>query len=499
LHFQMAIIKRKTISKLATKLAAKNGKALSAQSEAQEKSTKLAANVDEKAQAKVEANEKKALQQSDREQVDAWRKEYKGMAVAGLKQFVENHDLEAGKKEGMVEAAVKFHVKAREEARKKVEHIREVVVQKKQELEALPAPDLKDMCTDVGIKGNLTKEARMEALLKHWQEEDGVDKAVAKSARNARQTILEGQDTSALRQLCERAGLDPYVKDILVERVVKIEVGKGRFSRPKVEEEFVLPAEKAQQQSSDMVDSFLASEVRRKKEQEQRKLAEEGLAAKRTEFKALGVDELKKRIAKAGGEAFGKKDDMVETLVSLFLKSKAAVEKKQKLLAMDAEDLKQLLLSRGVELGKKELKRDAYVELFLSQEAKIRDEAKAFAQKISAVLADEAKDLEGKTAVELKEMCVARNLKPATGKEQLIERIVEDMRASGELDKVVVAKERDARTKELGSMERPALLKLCGDAGADLFVKSVMIERILGFEDEHGIVEPASKKARKKL
>jgi hypothetical protein len=47
-------------------------------------------------------------------------------------------------------------------------------------------------------------------------------------------------------------------------------------------------------------------------------------------------------------------------------------------------------------------------------------------------------------------------------------------------------------------MNREALLKLCGQYSVDPFVKEIMVERVLSHEDENGVVEPASKRARKK-
>merc|ERR1719469_362533 len=132
------------------------------------------------------------LKAQEQQLIAARRKELKAMAVGDLKQLVESKGLEAAKKEDMVEAIVKLEAKAREEQRKKAEQIRDIVVQKKAELDGMTAPDLKEKCFELGIKGNLTKEARVEAILKQWQADDGLDKAIVKQARDTRRGVLEG-------------------------------------------------------------------------------------------------------------------------------------------------------------------------------------------------------------------------------------------------------------------------------------------------------------------
>jgi len=283
-----------------------------------------------------------------------------------------------------------------------------------------------------------------------------------------------------------------------VDRIIRVEQKKGLFGRPKVEDDFV-PSSEAANQSADMVDSFLASEVRRKKELELKKQEEEELAAKKAQFDGMGVEDLKKKITKAGGDSSGKKSDLVEKLLAIFVTDKAAAAKKDKLSAMSPDDLLALLKSRGVQLGKdKAPKKDAMVDALLAHETKVREDAKVFATKISEVLVGKATEISNQTTNALKEMCAAQNLKPSSSKEAMVERLIENLKSGGEIDKIVAAKSCQARSKQLSEMKREALLQLCGQYSVNAFVKEIMVERVLSHEGEHGVVEPASKKQRKK-
>merc|ERR1712048_784643 len=133
----------------------------------------------------------------------------------------------------------------------------------------------------------------------------------------------------------------------------------------------------------------------------------------------------------------------------------------------------------------------------LEHEAKSREDAKAFDKKADEVIAQKKGQLDGKTATELKDLCSAKSLAVGGGKEDKIARLLEQARADGEVDDAVSALMFCQRKDELCGMEKQDLLTLCGKVGADPCVKEVMIERLMSFEDENGVVEPPAKKARK--
>merc|ERR1719456_328745 len=215
-----------------------------------------------------------------------------------------NNGLATGKKEVMIKNLLKHESKARAVAREQKAKIRAVVVKKKQELESSSPSELSKMCDALGIKGVRSKEERVQRILVHWQENDGVDKALTQIAQEERTRELQVMDNTQLQKLCSKVGVDPFVKEIMVERISKREYDMGCYSRP------ALPQDQAPsaQPSGDMVEALLASEAQRKKERELQSQQEEKAAQKRKEIKAMSVDDLKKRLAKKGLDASGKKE-----------------------------------------------------------------------------------------------------------------------------------------------------------------------------------------------
>merc|ERR1719478_1867205 len=140
-----------------------------------------------------------------------------------------------------------------------------------------------------------------------------------------RKQELQAMDEVKLQKLCTKMGVDPYVKEIMVERISKRENDQGFYSRPRLSQEEEAP--KADKQG-DMVEALLASEAQRKKEKELRDQQEDALEKKRKELKALSIEDLKKRLAKKKIEANGKKEDMVEALFLAVVQEDAANARK---------------------------------------------------------------------------------------------------------------------------------------------------------------------------
>ena len=72
----------------------------------------------------------------------------------------------------------------------------------------------------------------MQRLLVHWQENDGVDKALTQIAQEERTRELQALDTNQLQKLCNKANVDPFVKEIMVDRISKREHDLGCYARP---------------------------------------------------------------------------------------------------------------------------------------------------------------------------------------------------------------------------------------------------------------------------
>jgi len=94
-------------------------------------------------------------------------------------------------------------------------------------------------------------------------------------------------------------------------------------------------------------------------------------------------------------------------------------------------------------------------------------------------------------------MCASKDLKPGVSKEACLQRLLEDLKASGEIDEVLATQTREKRRTELHPKDKEMLVKSCIALEINPLVKEVMVERILSHEDEFGRVkEPAIKKAR---
>merc|ERR1711865_791116 len=65
-------------------------------------------------------------------------------------------------KEIMLDSILMHEANARATLRERKAHVRQVVVSKKEELEALGLPELQQECSSLGITGRLTKQARIE-------------------------------------------------------------------------------------------------------------------------------------------------------------------------------------------------------------------------------------------------------------------------------------------------------------------------------------------------
>eukprot|EP00444_Apocalathium_aciculiferum_P004460 CAMPEP_0183397734 /NCGR_PEP_ID=MMETSP0370-20130417/10797_1 /TAXON_ID=268820 /ORGANISM="Peridinium aciculiferum, Strain PAER-2" /LENGTH=530 /DNA_ID=CAMNT_0025578667 /DNA_START=53 /DNA_END=1645 /DNA_ORIENTATION=- len=467
--------------------------------EVEEPENEEEAEEEEEQEEEEEISEEDRIVQEEEELKTSRKKELKAMYIDELKQVATSKGVEPCKKEDMIEAVVVVEAEERAAARAYKAKLRAVVVSKKDALEALPLPELRDVCNDYGIKGQLTKQARIEQILKLWQEADGVDRALAKIATDERAQELNGMEKAALRKLCEKAGVEPFVREVLVERLVRVEHTAGKFARPTIP---AAPVEEEEEKpkkgkKADMVDALLEQESRRKKDLELKKTQEGAEASKRKELKAMSVDELKKALSKQGLEAAGKKDDMVETLYQVQLLEEALAARKSDLRALPIDVLKKQLAGRGLAAGKKEDMIDAW----LAHEAKLVEAAKGYETKIEEVLAKMKAELEAKTANDLKDMCADKNLKLGIGKDGRIETLLEDARANGEVYRAIAALARRARAEELLAMEQGEVLRLCEEAQADPLVKEVLVERLLAHEAIFGRVpadaEPKAKRARK--
>jgi len=397
-----------------------------------------------------EISPEKALAKKEEEIKVERTKELKSMYMADLKELVAENGLATGAKEAMIKALLKHEAKTRAETRAQESKIRGVVVKKKEELEGKSMADLAKLCESIGSKGAKGKPDRVAALLMHWQKNDGVEKALTQMALDERRVELATMDSESLRKMCDK------VKAL---------------------------------QNVDMVDALLANEQTRKKE----KQMEDAVANKKKELKSMGVDELKKALTAKGLDASGKKDDMVEALFASKLQDEALAARKSELKKMALPELKTLLSNQGLDTA---AGKDKMIQAILAHEKKREEELQLFDKKVEEVVEQRKQELQRKSNAELKSLCQKNGLAIGGGKEERVERLVDEVRNDGSIEKDVSKIIRGTKKEEFMRMEKDELLSLCEKMEVDPFVKDVMIERILCFESETG--EPVSKKQRKK-
>merc|ERR1712061_108739 len=148
---------------------------------------------------------------------------------------------------------------------------------------------------------------------------------VAKMAYDAREEELQAMDKIMLKQLCDKTGVNPFVQEIMVDRIVRQEFAAGCFARPVQQDEEMF--EDSQCKKGDMVEIILAYEAQRKKDQEMKMQQKEALCQKLNELRAMTNEELKQALTKQGREPAGKKDDMVGVLCEIFTQEEAAAAK----------------------------------------------------------------------------------------------------------------------------------------------------------------------------
>jgi len=154
------------------------------------------------------------------------------------------------------------------------------------------------------------------------------------------------------------------------------------------------------------------------------------------------------------------------------------VERTKELRSMMVSDLKDLVKSKGLETG---LKTDM-VDAVLASEAKAREETRALEAKIKEVASKIKKDFDAKSSPDLKELCESKGLKKGGSKGELVDRLVKQAKADGEVKKILAAEAREARRQVLLDMGKDELSNMCQKNGVDPLVKEVMVERLLGAE-----------------
>merc|ERR1712139_126828 len=103
----------------------------------------------------------------------------------------------------------------------------QVAAENQKKLETKSNAQLKELCErkDLPVKGE--KSDRIERIIEEAKKEGEFDKVVMMNDRNKRKDELMAMDKPAVLKICEKAGVDPFVKDIMVERIMSHESEVG--------------------------------------------------------------------------------------------------------------------------------------------------------------------------------------------------------------------------------------------------------------------------------
>jgi len=153
------------------------------------------------------------------------RKELKALLAIDLREIVVAKGLEKGTKEAMLEEVLAQEAKEREAVRAAKARRIEVTAMKKAEFDARTLQDLKQLCGSKGLKLGGTKADKVERLMAFVQEAGEIDATLASMARAARRKELGDMSKETLHALCVRAGIDPFMKEVMIERIMAHDTG----------------------------------------------------------------------------------------------------------------------------------------------------------------------------------------------------------------------------------------------------------------------------------
>jgi len=152
-------------------------------------------------------------------------RELKGMPVADIKDFVNSKGLEKGTKADMIGAILGLEAKAREQIRMREAKVSEVVQKIKDDIAAKSNDELKVILGEKNLKLGGSKTDRVDRLVAHAKETE-VDNILFQMDADARREELSQLDKANLVAMCQKKAIDPFVKEIMIERLVMDEFPK---------------------------------------------------------------------------------------------------------------------------------------------------------------------------------------------------------------------------------------------------------------------------------
>merc|ERR1712228_703355 len=217
--------------------------------------------------------------------------------------------------------------------------------------------------------------------------------------------------------------------------------------------------------------------------------------AKVKELNALSVEALKKLLNAKGAEVDGKKEDLVKAAFNLAKEEQAVAERRNEVKAMGAKELKQLVTSHGLESSSK---LPDMVNAIMKYEQRVQEEIRAYEVKVKDLTEQKKDEFERMSLNDLKQLLVAKGLKAGVGKAERAQRLAEEAQKDGSIAKKVSQMTRVERKQELLKMNKSAVLDLCHEFEIDPVMKDVIVQRIMSYETDiaEGFLEPELKKQK---
>jgi hypothetical protein len=183
------------------------------------KATKVAGKFAKKALGVKRTNGKNG-KANEGEVVAARTAELKTMSAGDLKDLVLKKGLQKGLKGEMIESVLAQEAKGREASRAYEAKVRDVTAAKKKEIESKTLTELKELCEAKKLKSGGSKPEKVERLLAAAKQDGEIETILAGMARAERRQGLIALSNVDLQAMCKKSGIDPLMKEVMVDRII---------------------------------------------------------------------------------------------------------------------------------------------------------------------------------------------------------------------------------------------------------------------------------------
>merc|ERR1712151_246657 len=120
----------------------------------------------------------------------------------------------------MIQQILALEAKEREEVRAQEERVSAVVADMRKDLSTKGNDILKELCRAKELALGGSKTDKIDRLLEAAKQGGDVDNVLKQKAMDERRTELLALGKDGLFDLCQQKGVDPLVKEVMVERIL---------------------------------------------------------------------------------------------------------------------------------------------------------------------------------------------------------------------------------------------------------------------------------------